>query len=94
MTANQMAALVINGLAIVTLVVVEVSPLVPRWIHPGGSFVRMTFETHPRTTGYRVVFYAARSATLVLAYLWVPWMVIILLVFYLVKREMPYDLIP
>ena len=47
-----------------------------------------------RTTGYRVVFYAARSATLVLAYLWVPWMVIILLVFYLVKREMPYDLIP
>ena len=68
------------------------------WFHdgstPGGSFVRMTFETHPRTTGYRVAFYAARSATLVLAYLWVPWMVIILLVFYLVKREMPYDLIP
>ena len=95
MTANQTAALVINGLAIVTLVVVEV--VIP-WFHdgstPGGSFVRMTFETHPRTTGYRVVFYAARSATLVLAYLWVPWMVIILLVFYLVKREMPYDLIP
>ena len=49
---------------------------------------------HVWATGYRVVFYAARSATLVLAYLWVPWMVIILLVFYLVKREMPYDLIP
>ncbi len=83
MTANQMAALVINGLAIVTLVVVEV--VIP-WFHdgstPGGSFVRMTFETHPRTTGYRVVFYAARSATLVFRlYLWVPWMVIILLVF-------------
>ena len=95
MTANQMAALVINGLAIVTLVVVEV--VIP-WFHDGstpcGSFVRMPFETHPRPPGDRVVFYAARSATLVLAYLWVPWMVIILLVFYLVKREMPYDLIP
>ena len=95
MTANQTAALVINGLALIALVVVEV--VIP-WFHdgstPGGSFVRMTFETHPRTTGYRVVFYAARSATLVLAYLWVPWMVIILLIFYLVKREMPYDLIP
>ena len=41
-----------------------------------------------------MVFYAARSVTLVLAYLWVPWMVIILLIFYLVKREMPYDRIP
>ena len=95
MTANQTAALIINGLALITLVVVEV--VIP-WFHdgstPGGSFVRMTFETHPRTTGYRVVFYAARSVTLVLAYLWVPWMVIILLIFYLVKREMPYDLIP
>ena len=95
MTANQTAALVIDGLAIIALVVVEV--VIP-WLHdgstPGGSFVRMTFETHPRTMGCRVVFYAARSATLALAYLWVPWMVIILLIFYLVKREMPYDLIP
>ena len=49
---------------------------------------------HPRTTGYRVLFYAARSATLALAFLWVPWMAVILFVFYLVKREMPYDLIP
>lgn len=95
MTANQTAAVIIDGLALVTLVAVEV--VIP-WFHdgstPGGSFVRMTFETHPRTTGYRLLFYAARSATLVLAYLWVPWMVIILLIFYLVKREMPYDLIP
>ncbi len=95
MTANQTAALIINDLALIALVVVEV--VIPRFHDgstPGGSFVRMTFETHPRTTGYRVVFYAARSVTLVLAYLWVPWMVIILLIFYLVKREMPYDLIP
>lgn len=95
MTASQTAAVIIDGLAIVTLVAVEV--IIP-WFHdgstPGGSFVRMTFETHPRTTGYRLLFYAARSVTLVLACLWVPWMVIILLVFYLVKREMPYDLIP
>ena len=95
MTAGQTGAILIDGVALIALAVVEV--VIP-WLHdgstPGGSFVRMTFETHPRTTGYRVVFYAARSATLVLAYLWVPWMVIILLVFYLVKREMPYDLIP
>lgn len=95
MTANQTAALVIDGTAIIALIVVEV--LIP-WFHdgstPGGSFVRMTFENHPRTLGYRLLFYAARSATLVLAFSWVPWMAIILLVFYLVKREMPYDLIP
>lgn len=95
MTAGQTGAAVIDGVALVALVVVEV--IIP-WFRdgstPGGSFVRMTFEAHPRTTGCRVLFYTARSATLALAYLWVPWMVVILLIFYLVKREMPYDLIP
>lgn len=95
MTAGQTGAILIDGVALIALAVVEV--VIP-WLHdgstPGGSFVRMTFETHPRTTGYRVLFYAARSATLALAFLWVPWMAVILFVFYLVKREMPYDLIP
>ncbi len=95
LTAGQTAALVIDGSAAAALVMVE---LVIPWRHggstPGGSFVRMTFETHPRTPGHRALFYAARAATLV-AVLWEwPWLIPFLLLFYLVKREMPYDLIP
>lgn len=95
LTAGQTAALVIDGSAVAALVMVE---LVIPWRHggstPGGSFVRMTFETHPRTPGHRALFYAARAATLV-AVLWEwPWLIPFLLLFYLVKREMPYDLIP
>ena len=54
----------------------------------------MTFETHPRTTGYRALFYLVRTATLVVTLFVWPWLVLPLLLFYLVKREMPYDLIP
>lgn len=61
---------------------------------PGGSFVHMTCEDHPRPTGRRVAFYAAR--TLCLASLFVvPWFTVpFLAVFYLAARRMPYDLIP
>ena len=95
LAAGQTAALVIDGSAVAALVMVE---LVIPWRHggstPGGSFVRMTFETHPRTPGHRVLFYGVRAATLV-AVLWEwPWLIPFLLLFYLVKREMPYDLIP
>lgn len=95
LTATQTAEAVMGACGLAALVLVE---LIIPWFRdgstPGGSFVRMTFETHPRTTGYRVLFYIARSATLVAA-LWVwPWLIPLLLIFYLVKREMPYDLIP
>lgn len=95
LTAAQTAALVIDGSALVALVVVEV--VVP-WRHdgstPGGSFVRMTFETHPRTFWCRVLFYLARSFTLI-AVLWLwPWLIPFVLLFYLITRKMPYDYLP
>lgn len=95
LTATQTAEVVMGACGLTVLVLVE---LVIPWLHdgstPGGFFVRMTFETHPRTFWCRVLFYIARSATLVAA-LWVwPWLIPLLLIFYLVKREMPYDLIP
>ncbi|MEC4184842.1 VanZ family protein [Adlercreutzia sp. R21] len=95
LTAAQTAEAVMGFCGLAALVLVE---LVIPWLRdgstPGGSFVRMTFETHPRTFWCRVLFYIARSATLVAA-LWVwPWLIPLLLIFYLVKREMPYDLIP
>lgn len=81
--------------ALVMFLIVEV--LVP-WRHdgstPGGSFVRMTCETHPRTTGYRIVFYASRALILA-AFLYLPYVVgPILALFYLIARRMPYDYIP
>jgi len=56
--------------------------------------VRMTCENHPRTTGYRLLFYALRFATLAAVCLWVPWAALILLLFYLFARRMPYDYLP
>lgn len=69
------------------------------WRHdgstPGGSFVRMTFETHPRTTGYRVLFYVVRAATLLLTFEAAPWLFVpVLTLFYLFARRMPYDYLP
>lgn len=95
LTAAQTVDAVMGACAVVAFVLVE---LIIPWTHdgstPGGAFVRMTFETHPRTTGYRALFYLARTATLVATLFVWPWLVLPLLLFYLVKREMPYDLIP
>ena len=94
-TASQVANFAITGCGVAALVIVEV--VVP-WCHdgstPGGSFVRMTCEMHPRTFWCRVLFYLARSATLVAVYYWFPEAALILLIFYAIKREMPYDLVP
>ena len=49
---------------------------------------------HPRTFWCLVLFYLARSATLVAVCYWFPEAALILLIFYAIKREMPYDLIP
>lgn len=95
LTAAQTVDAVMGACAVVAFVLVE---LIIPWTHdgstPGGAFVRMTFETHPRTTGYRALFYLVRTATLVATLFVWPWLVLPLLLFYLVKREMPYDLIP
>ena len=95
LTAAQTVDAVMGACTVVAFVLVE---LIIPWTHdgstPGGAFVRMTFETHPRTTGYRALFYLVRTATLVATLFVWPWLVLPLLLFYLVKREMPYDLIP
>ena len=95
MTVNQTATLLLGASFWLAVLVVEV--LVP-WFRggstPGGAFVRMSCEGHPRTTGYRLLFYALRLATLAAVCLWVPWAVLILLLFYLFARRMPYDYLP
>lgn len=78
----------------VAFLVVEV--LVP-WISggqtPGGAFVRMTVEEHPRSEGYRVMFYGARMLVIV-GCLVMPLVLLIVAIYYLAKRQMPYDAIP
>lgn len=59
----------------------------------GGDFVRMTFETCERHGVRRLVFYAARLATIALAVGFPPIVVPILAVFYFAVRCMPYDYI-
>lgn len=61
---------------------------------PGGAFVRMTFETRPRTGWRRVIFYAARTAALGLLLAFPLIAVPVLLIFYAICRQMPYDLLP
>ncbi len=83
----------VSGL--VALVIVEV--IIP-WFRdgstPGGSFVRMTFETHPRTVGYRLLFYMARSIVLGMLLVFPVLVAPVLVVFYLILRKMPYDYVP
>lgn len=59
----------------------------------GGSFVRMTCETRKRTGTRRMAFYLVRLAVVGLAVACVWSVPFILLVFYAVKRRMPYDYI-
>lgn len=67
------------------------------WRHggstPGGAFVRMSCETRERTGAHRAAFYAARAATLGAALLFPSLLWLLLTLFYLVARKMPYDLI-
>lgn len=95
MTVNQTAALLLGASFWLAVLVVEVlAPWFRGGSTPGGAFVRMTCENHPRTTGYRLLFYALRLATLAAVCLWVPWAALILLLFYLFARRMPYDYLP
>lgn len=85
------------GDATFALLFLVVEVVIP-WRHsgstPGGSFVRMTCESHVRPSGSRAAFYAVRTATIALL-LWIPWLMIpVLGIFYLIKRKMPCDLVP
>lgn len=75
-------------------VVIEgVIPWIRHGQTPGGAFVRMTCETRERTGIRRFVFHLARLATLACLLWYFPPIALVLLVFYAVKRKMPYDLI-
>ena len=60
---------------------------------PGGRFVRMSGETVERAGGRRVAFFAARAAVLGASYYYFPIAWPLLALFYLIWRQMPYDLI-
>ena len=83
-------------LVIAAAAFIWVESVVP-WRHggstPGGAFVRMSAETRERTGGRRVAFYAARLATLAVAYLMPGFAWPVLGLFYLIARRMPYDLV-
>ena len=68
------------------------------WLHHGstlgGKFVRMSFETAPRSGILRMVFYGLRlvviAGALQVSFVAFP----LLALFYMIKRCMPYDLLP
>ena len=64
----------------------------------GGSYTHMTCETTPRSGARRVAFYAARFAAICCVVFCgrVPWagaVILVMGVFWLVRGQMPYDLI-
>lgn len=68
----------------------------------GGSFTHMSIETRSRHGWLRTIFYFSR--TVLVVFIFGPWsgnirqianaLAVLLLVFYLFKRQMPYDCIP
>ncbi|OUO34087.1 VanZ family protein [Olsenella sp. An290] len=75
---------------------VWVEVVVP-WRHggstPGGAFVRMSCETRERTGARRAAFYVLRAAVLGASCLFFSLAWPVLGLFYLVTRQMPYDLV-
>lgn len=91
-----------NVVTTITAVVFICAQGILPWLHGGqtlaGRFVNMTFETKQRTGAMRIVFYIVRLAVLYCVTMWAQggWYlaaIAVLLVFWLVKRCMPYDLI-
>lgn len=76
---------------------IVVEAVIP-WMHdgstPGGMFVRMSFETRPRTGARRVLFYVVRAFVLLGAFAAPPFAIPVLALFYLIARKMPYDFLP
>lgn len=79
----------------IAFIVVE---LIVPWTHdgstPAGLFYRMSCETRERTGKTRGLFYALRTATILLLLLLPKYVALPLALFYLVVRKMPYDFIP
>lgn len=95
--AMALAALAALGAAVGSFVVVEgVVPWCCEGSTPGGAFVRMSCEARPRPAGRRLGFYLARFAVILACLgswplLLSPLVVVLVGVFYLVTRKMPYD---
>ncbi len=95
MDPSRSEEIIMATCAMISFFVVEA--IIP-WSHggstPGGSLVRMTFETKRREGWRRVLFYAVRAAML-LFFLAVPLIgALLLATFYLFARKMPYDCLP
>ncbi len=84
-----------TGIWVASFVVVELLvPAAHAGSTPGGGFVRMTCETRPRRGWRRALFLLARCCVLLAAIRFVPVLLPVLLVFYLLAHAMPYDLLP
>lgn len=63
-----------------------------------GRYIRMSIETKPRTGSRRLTFYAVRYLVFALLFTLRGWwnflLAFVLFVFYCVKKQMPYDLLP
>lgn len=79
----------------VAFAIVEV--VIP-WRHegstPAGTFYRASCETRLRSGANRIVFYAARTATLFALLAFLRYLAIPLAIFYAIARRMPYDFVP
>lgn len=93
----------VTVLDVLLLVIFELLiPLLRRGKTLGATFTHMTVETKVRRGWSRVVFYALR--TVVILAIFGPWtgtmrqwtllLAVVLFIFYLFKRQMPYDLLP
>jgi len=77
-------------------------PLLRRGKTLGATFTHMTVETKVRRGWSRVVFYAFRTAVILAIFgpwtgtmrQWTLLLAVVLFIFYLFKRQMPYDLLP
>lgn len=83
---------------VATLVVFVIVEAVFPWMHngqtPGGMFVRMSIEGHPREQPYRIAFYSARILCILALFILTPIALPVILIYYLICRQMPYDAIP
>ncbi|MCI1634825.1 VanZ family protein [Bifidobacterium sp.] len=98
-TSQGLRMMVLSIIALAFLIFELVLPVLSNGQTLGGRFTHMTVEGKARTGTRRAAFYTGRTVTLaVLLGPWgIPWLsfglALILLIFWLVKRQMVYDLI-
>lgn len=94
MDANQSEATMVLCCFAVSFVLIEI--ILP-WCCGGSTFggriVRMTFETKQRTGWKRALFYALRALFFLAVFVLPAYLIPFVLIFYLVVRKMPYDLL-